>query len=110
MILFVLFMNLRLPLPFVFAGCILIFCFGGNAGILPAVSRGLFGNKFFSINFAIVNVSSVIAAFIPTVIGIMQTQNQTYRQAIYVQLIISVAGCFISAPVKDHVKTASDLS
>ncbi len=104
MAILVLAMNVKMPLLFVLAGCILVFCFGGNAGTLPAVSRGLFGSKHFSMNYSLINSSALISSFIPTIIGTLQTQNGTYRQAIYVLLIMAVGGCFVSAAVKDGAK------
>jgi MFS family permease len=50
-----------------------LFCYGGSSSLAPILVRALFGNKYFSMNFAITNIGTILLSCVPAVIGTMQT-------------------------------------
>ena len=52
--------------------------YGGNATTSPAIIRSLFGNRTFSLNFSVASLNAIPASFIPTIIGSLQTINNSY--------------------------------
>ncbi len=78
------------PLCVVGTGLLLL-AFGANANMIPTIARALFGDKNFSINFPILNAGSIGAAFVPTMMGVLQATSGGYRLPLQVMLVFSVA-------------------
>lgn len=70
--------------------------FGAAANMIPTMARDLFGEKFFSMNFPLVNLSCIGAACIPTLIGALQVASGNYIVPMGVLLGIDVL-CFLLA-------------
>ena len=64
--------------------------FGAAANMIPTMARDLFGEKYFSMNFPLVNISCIGAACIPTLIGSLQVQFGGYIVPMLVLLCIDL--------------------
>lgn len=53
-------------------GVFALFAFGANANMIPSLVRELFGQKHFSLNYSLMNLSTIIVSLMPTVIGSLQ--------------------------------------
>ncbi|MBR3881555.1 MAG: MFS transporter [Mailhella sp.] len=54
------------------SGVCALFAFGANANMIPSLVRELFGQKYFSLNYSLMNLSTVIVSLMPTAIGTLQ--------------------------------------
>lgn len=81
-------LSLKLRIPYVFIGdaCILMFLYGGVAATVPIITRDLFGNKYFSINYAILPLNSFISSSFPTFIGSLRVLFGNYQMPYIVLL------------------------
>lgn len=78
-------------IPLCVAGSgLVLFAFGANANMIPTLVRELFGEKNFSLNYPIVNINSVGAAFVPTLIGALQSGSGGYQLPVLALLVFSV--------------------
>jgi len=55
-----------------------LFCYGGSSSLAPILVRALFGDTYFSMNFAVTNVGTIILSCVPAVIGTIQTACGSY--------------------------------
>lgn len=85
-----------LPLCVVGVGLMLL-AFGANANMIPTLARALFGEKNFSINYPILNIGSIGAAFVPTLMGVLQTESGGYQLPLQVILVLCVCSLALSA-------------
>lgn len=63
---------------YIISACLVMVVYGGNATTSPAIIRSLFGNRTFSLNFSVASLNAIPASFIPTIIGSLQTINNSY--------------------------------
>ncbi len=54
------------------SGVFVLFAFGSNANMIPSLVRELFGQKYFPMNYSLMNLSTVIVSLMPTAIGSLQ--------------------------------------
>lgn len=65
----------------VVAGCsAVLFTFGANASLLPNSIRALFGQKYFPLNYSILNWNGVWTVFFPAAAGLLQTWYGGYKE------------------------------
>lgn len=57
---------------------LVMFCYGGSSSLAPIIVRALFGDAFFSANFAITNIGTMILSSVPALIGFLQTMSGNY--------------------------------
>ncbi len=78
MVLVVLSLALHSSAIFVGGTALALFCYGGSSSLAPILVRALFGDKYFSMNFAVTNVGTIILSCVPAVIGTLQTACGNY--------------------------------
>lgn len=81
---------------FALGGSIVMFCYGGSSSLAPIVVRYLYGNEYFSINFSITNIGTLVLSTYPTLIGTIQTMTNHYLFG-FVVLFVFGLGTFILA-------------
>ena len=59
--------------------CLMLLNYGCSATMLPSCIRYMFGNKYFSSNYAMLSLDSIINSLFPTVIGALQQASGSYR-------------------------------
>lgn len=60
-------------------GCSLMMLgFGGTASDIPSITRKLFGNANFAMNYSVMNLNAVLASFIPSIIGFAVSASGDY--------------------------------
>ncbi len=60
-------------------GCVIaLLCYGGSSSIAPILIRDLYGDKYFSLNFAITNIGTMVLSCVPTLVGMLQMINHNY--------------------------------
>lgn len=69
---------LQIPAVFIVGMGLALFCYGGSSSLAPILVRALFGDQYFSMNFAVTNVGTIILSCVPAVIGILQTSCGSY--------------------------------
>lgn len=57
---------------------LVMFCYGGSSSLAPIIVRALFGDNYFSANFAITNIGTMILSSVPALIGMIQMQTGSY--------------------------------
>lgn len=77
-------------LLYVVSACLLMVVYGGNATTSPAIIRTLFGSRTFSLNFSLASLNAIPASFFPTIVGSLQTINNSYTYPFLVLLIVCV--------------------
>lgn len=87
--------NLQISYLFIIGGCIYLFAYGGIASLSPVVTRKLYGNKNFSMNFSIMGMMCLITSFFSTIVGSIQTMTHTYMIAFITLLVIDVIGAIL---------------
>lgn len=71
--------------------------------MIPTMARDLFGERFFYINFPIVNISSIGAACVPTFMGTLQIAFGGYEIPMW--LLLGIDGmCFLLALILIKLK------
>jgi len=66
----------------IISGTFSLFAFGANANMIPCMVRELFGQKFFSLNYAMMNLNSIIVAVMPTIASSLHAYFGGYFMAI----------------------------
>ncbi|WP_050637931.1 MFS transporter [Candidatus Stoquefichus sp. SB1] len=77
------------------AACVL-FCYGGSSSLAPIVMRYLYGNEYFSINFSITNIGTLILSTFPTFIGTIQIMTHHYFIAYILLMLCGVVTILLS--------------
>ena len=57
---------------------LILFIYGGSSSLAPIIVRALFGNRYFSMNFAVTNIGTMILSSVPALIGSLQTVYHNY--------------------------------
>ncbi len=61
------------------AGAVLMMLgFGCNASMMPTTARSLFGEKYFSLNYSLLNTCSIMSAMFPTLVGSLRQLSGGY--------------------------------
>ena len=55
-----------------------LFAFGSNANMIPSLVREMFGQKYFSLNYSFMNLSTILVSLMPTAIGSLQMYFGAY--------------------------------
>ena len=76
---------------YIISACLVMIVYGGNATTSPAIIRSLFGNRTFSLNFSVASLNAIPASFFPTIIGSLQTINDSYSLPFMIMLVVCVA-------------------
>lgn len=63
---------------FIIGMALALFCYGGSSSLAPILVRALFGDKYFSMNFAVTNIGTIILSCVPAFIGTLQTCFGSY--------------------------------
>lgn len=56
-----------------------LFCYGGSSSLAPILVRTLFGEQYFSMNFAVTNIGTIILSCVPALIGTLQMIFGNYQ-------------------------------
>jgi len=72
----------------IIGACGVLFGFGGQGALMPTITRNLFGEKNFSMNFSIVSLVGIVGSVGPSIIGIIQAAHGNYQLA-YLMLAIA---------------------
>lgn len=75
---------------FALGASIIMFCYGGSSSLAPIVVRHLYGNDYFSINFSITNIGTLILSTYPTLIGTIQTMTNHYLLGFIVLFVFGI--------------------
>ena len=75
---------------YIISACLVMIVYGGNATTSPAIIRSLFGNRTFSLNFSVASLNAIPASFFPTIIGSLQTINDSYSLPFMIMLVVCV--------------------
>lgn len=75
---------------YIVSACLVMIVYGGNATTSPAIIRSLFGNRTFSLNFSVASLNAIPASFFPTIIGSLQTINDSYSLPFMIMLVVCV--------------------
>lgn len=89
-------LRFHMMILFAIAASCVMFCYGGSSSLAPIVIRHLFGNEYFSINFSITNIGTLILSTFPTLVGTIQTMTHHYEMAFIVLLMFGM-GTFLFA-------------
>ncbi|MEW4412487.1 MFS transporter [Clostridium sp. AN503] len=81
---------------FAFGMALVMFCYGGSSSLAPIIVRALFGDNYFSANFAITNIGTMILSSVPALIGMIQMHTGSYT-APYILLSAFAAVSFFMA-------------
>jgi len=65
------------------SGVFVLFAFGANATMIPSLVREMFGQKYFAMNYSIMNLVTVFVSLTPTVIGSFQMYFGGYTLPIF---------------------------
>lgn len=85
----------RITILMILAACILLFGYGCQGASLPCVTRALYGNRHFSMNYSIVSLVSLAASFCPSVVGMMQMSSGSYVSGFAFMTVL----CICSVPL-----------
>lgn len=80
---------LKKPLLFTAGTGAALFCYGGSSSLAPIIVRALFGDKYFSKNFAVTNIGTMILSSVPALIGALQTRFGNYTLPYSVLLLFA---------------------
>ena len=81
---------------FIASICLLMLTYAGNAVTIPSITRGLFGNKNFSLNYSVVGINAVLISFFPTIIGNVQVATGTYTLPLIIILGIAIGAAVVA--------------
>lgn len=71
--------------------CLMLLNYGCSATMLPSCIRYMFGNKYFSSNYAMLSLDSIINSLFPTIIGALQQASGNYRLPLILLTLFSAA-------------------
>ncbi len=77
------------------AACGLLFGYGCQGAGLPIVTRTLYGEKYFSMNYSIISLVSLTASIGPSIMGAVQTAEGSYQSGFMMVALFT----FISVPL-----------
>ena len=69
---------------------LILFIYGGSSSLAPIIVRALFGDQYFSMNFAVTNIGTMILSGVPALIGSLQTVYHSYLVPYFVLLGLAV--------------------
>lgn len=72
----------------IIGACGVLFGYGGQGALMPTITRDLFGEKYFSMNFSIVSLVGLVGSVGPSIIGLIQAAYGNYQLA-YLMLAIA---------------------
>lgn len=81
---------------FAFGMALVMFCYGGSSSLAPIIVRALFGDHYFSANFAVTNIGTMILSSVPALIGMIQMRTGSYMEP-YIVLSAFAIVSFIMA-------------
>ena len=81
---------------FIIFFCMFMLCYAGNAVSIPTITRILFGNKNFSLNYSIVNLTCIFTSVIPTFMGTVQTMTGSYQLPLFFLVCMSILAMFFT--------------
>lgn len=96
LLMMVLSLKLQNVMLFAFGAACVMFCYGGSSSLAPIVVRYLYGNDYFSINFSITNIGTLILSTYPTLIGALQTATNHYLLGFIVLLCFGIGTLVLS--------------
>lgn len=64
-------LEIKSPPMVIIASSFALFTFGSNASMIPNSVRFLFGQKYFPINYSLINTNIIIVSFMPTLAGVI---------------------------------------
>ncbi|MEY8354555.1 MFS transporter [Lachnospiraceae bacterium 54-53] len=96
MTLILLSLSLKAPLLFAAGTGSALFCYGGSSSLAPIIVRALFGDRYFSKNFAVTNIGTMILSSVPALTGTLQTRFGNYTVP-YSVLLVFAALSFVMA-------------
>lgn len=71
--------------------CGLLFGYGAQGAIIPSITRELFGEKYFSLNYSIMSLFGITGSVGPSIAGLLQTSSGSYTFAFLVLAVMMVA-------------------
>lgn len=89
---------------YMLGACAYLFAYGGAAALSPVVTRNIFGNKNFSLNFSIMGMMCFVTSFFATVVGTIQTVTHTYIIAFIFLMVMNVIGLVLGFMFKEKVE------
>ena len=60
--------------------CAALVAFGGNAATIPSITRGLYGDKYFSSNFSVIYLNSLFSGIPASIVGMLQAKSGSYEE------------------------------
>lgn len=81
-----------------------MFCYGGSSSLAPILVRDLFGDTYFSMNFAVTNIGTMILSSVPAFIGAIQTRTHSYVVPFMVLMGFAVTALIMSCLYQPAVK------
>lgn len=74
--------------------CVVLVCYGGQGALVPMITRKVYGEKYFSLNYAMMNQVALSSAAGPGVFGAMEVATGGYAMPFTVMLGLSL-GTFL---------------
>lgn len=96
LLMMVLGLKLQRVILFALGAACVMFCYGGSSSLAPIVVRYLYGNDYFSINFSITNIGTLVLSTYPTLIGALQTISKHYLLGFIVLLCFGIGTIVLS--------------
>lgn len=81
---------------FIVGTSMIFLTYGGNASLAPIVLRSLFGDKYFSMNFAVTNIGTIVLSVFSTLVGIIQVHSNGYLLSYIMLFIIALLAFLLS--------------
>ena len=78
------------PMMFGVGMGVALLCYGGSSSLAPILVRALFGEQYFSMNFAVTNIGTIILSCVPALIGALQMNFGNYQVPYMVLLGLAV--------------------
>lgn len=106
MLLVLLSLMVHKPAVFITGMALALFCYGGSSSLAPILVRALFGDQYFSMNFAVTNVGTIILSCVPAVIGALQTSCGNYLIPYMVLSVFAVTALIMTLIYKPVLKSS----
>ena len=84
---------------FIFFVCALMLSYAGNAIMMPANLRKMFGDQNYSMNYSIFGISSIFISTFPTIIGNVQVATGSYNLPLLFEVVVSIIALFVGVLV-----------
>lgn len=75
----------------ILGACGLLVGYGAQGAIIPSVTRDLFGEKYFSMNYSIMSLFGITGSVGPSIAGLLQTASGSYTFVFLVLAVMMVA-------------------